>query len=592
MRGLVGAHALVAIVVTVGTFVALASNRWPPYLVLAASVVVLVVTGALSPAQALAGFAHEAVVTIGVLFVVAGGLKHTGAFGLLVYRFLGRPKTERAATLRLAAPVMVGSAFLNNTPVVAMLLPVVLDWCRVNQISPSRLLMPLSFLAILGGLCSLIGTSTNLAVHGLLMDAGHESLGVFALAPIGVVCAVVGLLVIVVLGPMVLPERHEPEPPFDDPRRYSVEMVLRSRSPLVGRSVEDAGLRNLPGLFLAEIHRGERVLAAVEPSEILESDDRLVFVGVIDSVVDLQNTPGLDPATDQVFRLDVPRSDRIFAEAVLSQRGPLIGKSIRQGRFRNRYGAVVLAVSRSGERVPGRIGDIILRPGDTLFVESDRNFAERWRNASDFYLLSPLHNTQPQVHERAPLSLVILTTMVGLTAVGWLSLLESALLAASAMMITGCCPEHVARRSVDGPLLVTLASAFGLGQALEQNAVMAVLGDHLVGLAFADPWVALALVYAMTTVISELVTNNAAAVVLFPVAASVANAMSVSLVPFALAVMIAASASFATPIGYQANLMVYGPGGYRFGDFLRLGIPLKIAVGAVAIILTPWLWPF
>ncbi|MEL6340241.1 MAG: SLC13 family permease [Myxococcota bacterium] len=584
--------ALYASLVALATFAVLAVTRVPPHLVLAGGVAALAVAGVIGPNDALSGFANEGVITIGVLFVVAAGLKHTGAFGFVVYRLLGRPKTERGATIRLAGPVMVGSAFLNNTPVVAMLLPVVLDWCRVNRISPSRVLMPLSFLAILGGLCTLVGTSTSLAVHGLLVEQGHEPLSLFALTPIGVACALVGFAVILLAGPALLPDRTGRTEPFADPRRYSVEMVVSAKSPLAGKSVEEAGLRNLPGLFLAEIVRAERVLVAVEPTELLQTSDRLVFVGVVDSVADLQNTPGLEPATNQVFRLDAPRADRIFAEAVLSPRGPLIGKTIREGRFRNRYGAVVLAVSRGGERIPGRLGDITLRPGDTLFVESDRDFVDRWRNAHDFYLVSPLHNAQPIAHDRAPIALAILGAMVLLTGIGVLSLFQSALVAAAAMMATGCCPEHVARRSIDGPLLIALACAFGLGAGLEQTGVVALIGAQLLSISVNDAWLALALVYLVTTVLSEIVTNNAAAVIVFPIAVAVSESLSVSITPFALAVMIAANASFATPIGYQVNLMVYGPGGYRFGDFLKLGIPLKIAVAVVAIGLLPILSPF
>ncbi|MEM6730848.1 MAG: SLC13 family permease, partial [Myxococcota bacterium] len=455
-----------SLIVVLGTFSVLAASRVPAYLALAGGLGLLMVTGVVTPVMALSGFANDGVVTIAVLFVVAAGLRQTGALSFLLRRMMGQPRNENDAMLRLAAPAVTGSAFLNNTPVVAMLLPAVLDWCRVTRTSPARLLLPLSYFAILGGLCTLIGTSTNLAINGLLIERGETGLSLFSIAPVGVVCVVLGVGLLVVLAPRFLPTRSSEDAAFGDPRRYSVEMVVAERGPLVGKSVQDAGLRHLPGLFLAEVHRRDRVFAAVEPSEILQADDQLVFVGAVDSVVDLQRVAGLEPATRQVFKLDGARTDRMFAEAVLSTRGPIVGKTIREGRFRNRYGAVVLAVSRNGERVEGRIGDIILRPGDTLFLESGRDFVGRWRNSNDFFLVSALDDSDPPSNARAPLALGILIAMVAASATGILSLLQAAILAAAAMLVTGCCSEHAARRSINGPLLIALAAAFGIGAAI------------------------------------------------------------------------------------------------------------------------------
>lgn len=584
--------AWLSVAVVVATFLVLATSRIPPYLALSGALGTLVVLGVLPPTSAFVGFANDGVITIAVLFIVAAGLRQTGALSFFVRLLLGRPRTERRALLRLSLPATVGSAFLNNTPVVAMLLPAVIDWCRASNVSPSRLLLPLSYFAILGGLCTLIGTSTNLAVNGLMIAAGYDGLGVFALAPVGLVCAVLGVAMLAALAPRWLSERSVIDESFGDPRRYSVEMVVAPRGPLVGRSVEDAGLRRLPRLFLAEIHRGDRVLPAVEPTERLHANDQLVFVGVVDSVVDLLGIAGLEPATAQVFKLDTPRVDRIFAEAVLSARGPLIGKTIREGRFRSRYGAVVLAVSRNGERVSGRIGDIELRAGDTLFVESTRDFPDRWRNSPDFFLVSALDGTSPSSNERAPVAIGILSAMVLTSATGVLSILQAAIVAAGLMLVTRCCSEHAARRSIDGALLIALASAFGLGAALRDTGAAAAVGGSMIALAGDSPELALIAVFIATTLVSELVTNNAAAVVFFPIAVAAAERLGVSFVPFAVVVMFAASASFATPIGYQTNLMVYGPGGYRFSDFVWLGVPMKILVGVVALVMVPAIWPF
>lgn len=584
--------AWIATAVVLVVFALLIVSHQPAYRILSGGLAILIVTGIVEPVRALEGFGNPGLVTVAVLFIVAAGLRQTGALAYLVQRALGRPRSATRAQLRLVPPVVVGSAFLNNTPLVAMLMPVVLDWCRTSGIRASKLLLPLSYTAILGGLCTLIGTSTNLVVNGLLVAEGRPGLGLFDIAWVGVPCALVGLAFLLLASRRLLPDRSMELTLQEDVRKYTVEMAVTPAGPLVGKSIEEAGLRHLPGLYLMEIHRGSQILAIVDPTELLEADDQLVFVGVVSSVVDVQRIPGLRLATHQVFKLDSHRAQRVFAEAVVSQTCPLVGKTIREGRFRNRYDAVVIAVSRNGERVPGRLGDIELHAGDALLLETHPSFIWEQRDSRDFYLVSRIDSASPPTTSQAPVALAILVGMVVVVATGLLDMLEASIVAAAAMILTRCCSEQTARRSLDWPVLLTIAVSFGLGAALEDTGAARAIAEGVLSRAGTDPLLALIVIFGTATLLSELVTNNAAAVIVFPIAMSTAAQLQVNPLPFVMSLMIAASSAFATPLGYQTNLMVYGPGGYRATDFLKMGIPMKALMWIVTCTLAPLIWPF
>ncbi|HEX7022412.1 MAG TPA: SLC13 family permease, partial [Trueperaceae bacterium] len=440
--------------------------------------------------------------------------------------------------------------------------------------------------------CSLVGTSTNLVVNGLLLAQTDIRLGLFDVAWIGLPCTLLGIAYVLGVSHWLLPDRQRAVTRHSDPREYTVEMIMDSACPLAGKSIEDAGLRQLPGLYLAEIGRDGRVLPAVGPQEILRAGDRLVFVGVVESVVELQKIRGLVPAPDQVFKLDMPRPKRLLVEAVVSDSCPMVGKSIREGRFRTRYNAVVIAASRNGERLKQKLGDVVLRAGDTLLMEAGPAFAEQQRNSRDFYLVSPVENSRPPRHERALLAAAILAGMVLVVALGWLSMLQASLLAAGLMLVSRCVTGSAARRSVDWQVLIVIASSIGLGTALETTGAAATIAQQLVGLAAGNAWLSLAAIYALTTLFTELITNTGAAVLMFPIALAASSGLGVSFAPFAITVMMAASFGFASPIGYQTHLMVYGPGGYRFADYLRIGLPLDVLMGIVTVGLAPLVWPF
>jgi di/tricarboxylate transporter len=528
-----------------------------------------------------------------VLYIVAAGLVNTGAAHALGAFFLGLPRTTAAAQIRLMVPVAISSGFLNNTPLVAMLVPVVEEWGRRCQISLSKLMIPLSYATILGGMLTLIGTSTNVVVYGLVLeDTTLGPMGFWEIGLVGLPCTIVGLLYMIATQKWLLPERKPPLADFGSAREYAIEMLVQDKSPLIGKSVEQAGLRQLPGAFLAEIERGPTVLPAVEPTEKLQAGDRLLFVGVVDSVAELLRLRGLVPAPEQLFKLNSPRPERRLFEVVVSDTCPVTGRTIRDGRFRTRYNAVVLAVARNGERVRSKIGDIELRAGDTLLLESGPNFLARQRNSRDFLLVSELQGVTIPRHDRIWVAVGILGVMVLLASTGVLSMLEAGLVASGLMLATRCIKPSAARASIDWSVLVVIAASFGVGQALETSGVAQALADFWIGAAGTNALLALAAVYVVTNVVTEMVSNNAAAVMAFPIAVATAESLGVSVWPFVVVVMMAASCGFATPIGYQTNLMVYGPGGYRFTDYVRFGLPLNILVGIVTVLLAPVFWPF
>lgn len=615
-----GFEAWLTLGIVVGVLALLASPRVAPDAALFGGLALLVLAGVLTPEEALAGFGNEGLITIALLFVVVAGIVETGAVTFLAERLFGRPRTLVGALLRMMFPTAVLSALMNNTPLVAMLIPAVNDWAKQRKISPSKLLMPLSYAAVLGGVCTMIGTSTNLIVNGMLIRAHNaqvaaggevtlpRGLGIFEIAWVGVPCVIVGLAFIA-LAARWLPDRQGTMASVADPREYTIEMLVEPGSPLVGKSIEEAGLRHLSGLYLAEIYRDGVVLPAVGPTEKLRSNDHLVFVGIVDSVVELQRIRGLTPATNQVFKLDSPRSQRCLIEAVASQNCPVVGKTIRDGRFRSLYNAVVIAVARHGERVRGKIGDIVLRAGDTLLLEAHPSFVDEHRNSRHFYLVSKVENSTPPRFERGALALGILLGMVALVTLSesfgelkiviggvqildTLTMFKGALIAAALMILTRCVPMIQARRAVDWSLLVAIGASLGLGKALDKSGAAEAITGWLLEWVHGSPLLTLIVIYLVTLIMTEILTNNAAAAVMFPFALTAAAQLGVNPLPMVVAVMVGASLGFASPIGYQTNLMVYGPGGYRFTDYLKLGIPLDLLCGATAVAAISIVWGF
>ncbi len=562
-------------------------------IVLFAGLAVIFVTGVIPAENALSGFSNEGMLTVAALYIVAAGLKETGAIHFIVQRVMGNTRTIKKAQLRIMSPVMVMSAFLNNTPIVASFIPALERWSRISQIPVSKILIPLSYAAILGGTCTLIGTSTNLILNGLLIEeVSTRSLGIFEPALIGIPCAIAGFIYLFLFGDKLLPVRGSSMDTFKDPREYTIEMIIPKGSNLSKKTIEEAGLRNLPGLFLIEIQRNGRAIPAVGPYEQLRENDRLIFTGIVDSIIDLQQISGLVPATNQVFKLNAPRNERKMIEAVVSRSNPLISQTIKDGNFRYRYDAVVLAVSRSGERINEKIGDITLKSGDVLLLEAHPNFVDKYRNSSDFFLVSSIEDSTPVTYNKAWVAGASILAMVALAATGVLSMLQAAIVAGGFLLVTKCFRYSTALESIDWRVLIAIASALGLGSALQYTGVAEHLATNLLNFAGDNPSLALLFTYLATWLLTEMITNNAAAVLIFPIALSLAQSLGVDFMPFAMVMIIAASSSFSTPIGYQTNLMVYGPGGYKFTDFMRIGLPLNLIVASIAVSLIPYIWKF
>lgn len=574
----------------VGILVSLAREWAPPDFIMLGAAVLCAVVGLIKPGTVFEGFADTSMLTVGALYVVAASVRETGALERVGGWVLGNARTEKQALWRMALSVTGLSAFMNNTPLVAMMIPVLQGWCKKHNVAPSKVLMPLSMFTVLGGTCTLVGTSTNLVVQGLLKRNGLPEMSLFDSAWVGLPLAVAGCAYLLFVGSKMLPERRDLMEQFDANRReFLVNLRIEPGCRLAGQEVEEAGLRHLQGLFLVEIVREGEVITPVRPDRRLEVGDILTFTGVVDTIVELERIPGLVPVADAPV---VDDSDRELHEAVVSSTSPLVGRSIRDSEFRATYNAAVLAVHRGGERLKGRVGDIVLRPGDTLLLQTGPHFDRAHRNDGDFYLVSAVQDARPLRHNRAWLALGLLAFLVGMLSYGVTPVL-AAFCVAGLALLTGCIAPNVARQALDLQTLVTIAASFGVSEALEASGFVRFSAEHMVHLAEGfGPVAILVVIYLMASVMTELLTNTAAAALMFPFAIETAGQMHVSHWPFVMAITYAASLSFLTPIGYQTNLMVYGPGGYKFTDFTKVGAPLNVMLTILVAILVPLVWKF
>lgn len=590
--------AWITLVVTVVTIALLAIERFPPALVMGAAVTVLLVAGVIDEKDALSGFSNDAPATVAALYILAGATEITGALDGLTSRALGNRRAsddtgaarQRRQLARMCFPSMGASAFIANTPLVGMLAPRVLAWCERTGRPASRYLMPLSYAVIFGGCITLIGTSTNLVVSGLLRDDGQKPLRVFEITSSGLPIAIIGVVLIVLLAPRLLPLRASPNEALQSLREFTVEMVVPAGSPLAGKSVAEGGLRSLQGVFLVEVERAGRALAPVGPDDVLEEGDRLVFAGNIARVLDLQRLPGLSSAEERHFASVA--QEKSFFEAVVGESSSLVGQTLRDADFRARYGAAVIAIHRSGERFPGKLGDVRLRTGDVLVLIADEGFWWRWQDHPDFLVVAPLFGRVPLRKEKAWIVRALTLGLIVTAGIGWFSLLQASLIVSLALVAFRVITPNEAKRAVDLDIIVLMATSFGLGIAMAESG----LADDIAGLIvgsfdiFGDVGL-LAGVLLATMIMTELLSNNAAAVLMFPIGMATAAQAGLQTRPFAIAILFGATLSFLTPIGYQANTLVWGMGGYRYRDFSRLGIPLTLATVVTVLIAVPLAFP-
>ncbi len=559
------------------------------------ALLLLVLGQIITPSEALAGFSNSGMLTVGFLFIVAEAFHQTGILTKAGSFLLG--KNNKGVTkklLRSLIPIAFLSAFFNNTPIVAMLIPAFYAWAKKHDYAISKFLIPLSYATILGGMCTLIGTSTNLVVHGLMIDSGIGGISFFELTKIGLPAAIFGLLYVAIIGFRLLPDRKEPIVELgENTREYVVELKVEPNYRHIGRTIEDAGLRHLKGLFLFQIERQGQVLAPVGPDEVVQLGDRLFFIGLPATIIELQRTPGLSLLKDTKFDLKNYDSDELKAfEVVVSPSSPLKGVNVRESNFRSRYQAVIIGIHRNGERIRKKIGDIVLRAGDTLLILARHDFLNKWYNSNEFHLVSEAENIPSKPKRYTYLSSLIFIMMIAMMALEIIPIVITTACAAVLLIFFKCISPVDAQKSVQLNVLLIIASAFGISHALENSGVAKFLAEKLILVVGSlGPSGILAGIYFMTSLYTEIITNNAAAALVFPIGLAVANQANLDPRPFCLAVAIGASASFATPIGYQTNLMVYGPGGYKFTDFLKIGIPMNILIGIIAILMIQF-WYF
>ena len=567
--------------------IALAREWFHPAGIVFSTLLLLLAGKVITVDEAFVGFSNKGMLTVGFLFVVSAALQSSGTFERFVLAILGNNhKSETGRYLRLMLPVAGLSAFLNNTPIVATLIPIVKSWAKRNNLAASKFLIPLSYAAILGGTCTLIGTSTNLVVHGLLQEAGYAGFSFFEITKIGVPVAILSILFITFVGRYLLPDRKDVITELgENTREFVVELKVGGEYPFLNQSIEQANLRHLPGLFLFQIERNGQIIAPVSPREKIQINDRLFFTGLTDTIFELQKTPGLHSVKDCQFDIKDLDSDKVKTyEVVISNTSHLVGDTVRDSGFRSHYNAVILAIHRSGERINQKVGDIVLQPNDTLFLLAPAGFEKKWYNSRDFTLVTPSLDIYSKPRWKGNLSLCILLAMIIAAATGIIPIIFAAAIAAVLMIITKIINPKDAQNAVAWDILLLIATSFGIAKAISNSGLADVVGNGLIsGLSFMGDTGILIGIFILTSSFTLLITNNAAAAIVFPIALSVTQSMNMNPQTIMLTLAMAASTCFASPIGYQTNLMVYSAGNYRFKDFLRLGIPMNLFMAVCVI---------
>lgn len=567
--------------VLVAMFIGLVTRRVSPPVGVVGALLALYLTDVVDQATAFSGFSSPAPATIAGLYVVAGAVERSGALRPLSRKVLGEGSMS-IGMARLGGVAAALSAVVANTPIVAMFIGPVSRWAERRGVPPSRFLMPLSFAAILGGMLTLIGTSTNLVASDLVEATGQEPFGLLEPAKLGLPVVAIGMLVVVILGPRLLPERGRVDNSTVE-RPFTISLSVIDGGELDGHTVTSAGLRQLGAVFLIAIDRRGELTAPVSPEHVLRSGDVLTFAGQVDHVVELEKVPGLDLAAgDQILKLD--DGEHAWFEAVVGAGSPLVGQTLKQSGFRNTYQAAVVALHRSGEGVVGGLGDERVQVGDSLLLVADAGFRERYKHRGDFLLIQRRSEPPPTASVHAKRSLLILGLVAVLALTGVVDVMKAAVLGAAATVAVGALTPRQARDSVDLNVVILVAAAIGVGAAADQSGLAPRSANALLdATSSAGAWgLALGLVLA-TIVLTEMITNAGAVSLMIPIAIRAAEESGNDPRIFALGVTLAASASFLTPIGYQTNTMVYGPGRYHFTDYLRLGLPLTFVV----VVITP-----
>lgn len=583
------------------TFVTLLATKLPPVTIFLGALT-LSVTFDLAPLErSLAGFSNSGVLTIGALFMVAAGMYSTGAISLLSERLIGRPKSILGAQLKILPPIAFGSAFLNNTPLVAMMIPVIRDLCRSTGLSKAKLYIPLSFASILGGTCTLIGTATNLIIAGLIIDAlasgaggaaGLREIRMFDPSFVAVPAALLGLVLMIVTSRWLLPDTARSAAAAKSRRRYGAEFTIPESSPLVGQTLESTGFAEPVGFELIDLVRADGSCAAHDPATRLATGDVLSISTDLETLADLWTMNGLAPFKT-LHPMETERHDHHLVEVAVSPESAAIGRKVSEFPLPDTpYRITLVAVCRNEKPIAGRIDDIQIEVGDVAVLEVDESFFFVNRDETQFSLVKRVPGYRIQRWHKAAVATVITAAMITSAAFGWMTMLNAAMLAAGAMLVTGCMTLGIAARSIDYSTLGVLAAAIGLSAAVSHSGLAADIAILLNRLGGGDPYAALTVIFVSRVIMANLITNTASAVFIFPIALSIADQLGVNFMPFAIALMTGTVGATIIPASYQTNLMVYGPGEYKVMDFVKMGLPLTLLVGLVTVILAPIFFPF
>ena len=556
----------------------------------------LLVTGILAPKEAFNLFGNEAAITVACMFILSAALERTGVIDTIAHR-LNQAVGQRDWTVLLVMLPIVAvlSAFINNTPVVVVFMPVMISLASARGLKPSKLLIPLSFASILGGLCTLIGTSTNILVSSTAKQHGQPPLRMFELGQAGWLLAVAGLVYLLTIGRKLLPNRDTLASMLQstDSKQYLTEVLVTSESPLVGKTLAETPLANQPKARVFEIIRSSELVYTALNEIVLEPGDRLRLTTPLATVLELNQLKGVETLPKSALGVELVGAQKaIVAECVIGPRSSLVGRSIRDVNFRRRYGVLVLAVHRQGVNLREDFADVKLHYGDTLLVEGPQSSMNRLRGHRDFLLLLDVPETAKRRRKQI-LAVGAIGLVVALATMDVLGIAALAVMAAVAVVATGCIDVDEAYEAVDWKIIFLIIGMMALGLAMEQTRGAEFVAQSLIrGLGGWGPLVVLSAIVLLTSTLTNFLSNNAVAVVLTPIAIQAATAMQVNPRPFLIAVALGASACFATPIGYQTNTLVYGAGGYKFRDFIRVGLPLNLLFCVLVVYLIPKFWPF
>ena len=584
-----GLDAWITIVTVLGMFTILLFTKWRSDLVFLGAIGVLYVTGVLNAKDAFSGFSSTSVITVGVLFVVVAGLTHTGVLQWIVKHLLGTPNGYSKAVTRLMLPVAVLSSFLSNTTVVSLFVGIVKMWSRKLGVSPSKLLIPLSYASGMGGVCTLIGTPPNLIISGLYEEKTGEAMNILTTTIPGLFCLAVGVLSIIAMR-RLLPDRKAPESAFESTGDYTVELRVPSDNPYIGQTLTEAGLYHINGGSLIELYHFDDVLMPVTPDEPIMGGDHLVYAGQIDEILDMAASHQLVSADHHVFSMSEVDKNRQLRTAYVDFGSSLIGTTIGGSTFEKDNNVILVAVARRGERIKEAPRHVVLRAGDTLLLVCSKQInvdTSSMKNALHFFDSDDV----PNIGRGTLVSTAIMIAMVALSAFGIMPLLQCAFIAAAAMLIFRCCNMEQAMRAINWDILMVFAGSAVLGLAIQKTGIAEWLANGILDVCGTNPIVVMTAVCFVGTFITEFISNTAAGAMFFPIMYEAAEKLGFEPFPFLVALMVSVSSSFATPIGSPTHMLVYGPGGYRFSDFMRIGLLMNIIILAANILIVNIVYP-